>query len=196
MVVTATGNRAAKRRETANRLQRCALRLTADRGYDGWTIDDLAEEADVSRRTVFNYFDGKADVVLGPMPVVDDERDAVFVAGGPTGDLVDDLLVLAADVIDEMDDPEAVAAGRAAVLGDPKLFRMVHERFETITEQFVDLVLRREGKEYGADRAHLLLRLVVAVFDVALERLADDPGRPFPDLFAACVDDARAVLTR
>jgi hypothetical protein len=66
--------RDAKRSQTALRLQERALRLTLDRGFDGWTMDDLAEAADVSRRTVFNYFDSKADVVLGPVVELDPER--------------------------------------------------------------------------------------------------------------------------
>ena len=78
--------------ETTRRLEWCALELTRDKGFDGWTMDDLAAAAEVSRRTVFNYFDGKADLVLGPMHETSDETAAAFVAGGPTGRLFDDLL--------------------------------------------------------------------------------------------------------
>ncbi|WP_278257802.1 TetR family transcriptional regulator [Nocardioides convexus] len=69
--ISLCNRREAKRHQTALRLQQCAVRLTVDKGFDGWTIDDLAVAADVSRRTVFNYFDGKAEVVLGPEPEVD-----------------------------------------------------------------------------------------------------------------------------
>ena len=53
---------------TAHRITTCAQRLTDQHGLDGFTMDDLAAEAGVSRRTLFNYFPGKVDAVLGPGP--------------------------------------------------------------------------------------------------------------------------------
>lgn len=187
--------RAEKRHQTATRLQECALRLTLDKGFDGWTMEDLAEEAAVSRRTVFNYFEGKVDLVLGPMVALDPERVEVFVAGGPTGNLLDDVLTLAADVIEEHTaDQGLIAAGREAILREPRLFVIVHERFEAITADFVEHMRRREGAAFDLARARLLSRLVTTIFDNALERAAGDPSRGFAEHFATAVADARVVL--
>ncbi|MFL1380946.1 MULTISPECIES: TetR/AcrR family transcriptional regulator [unclassified Nocardiopsis] len=41
-----------------------AAALTAERGDTGFTVDQLAERADVSRRTVFNHFRSLDDVLL------------------------------------------------------------------------------------------------------------------------------------
>lgn len=184
-----------KRHQTALRLRECAVRLTLDKGFDGWTLDDLAVEADVSRRTVFNYFEGKADVVLGPPPALSPDRVAVFVAGGPTGNLVDDVLALADDLIDDAEaDQGLVAASRNAVLSDLRLITLVHERFETITAAFVEHVREREGDHYSVPRARLIGRLLLTVFDAALERLEATPERPFPEHFADAVADARAIF--
>ncbi len=187
--------REAKRHQTALRLQQCALRLTAAKGFDGWTMDDLAAEADVSRRTVFNYFDTKADVVLGPPIELADERVTTFVAGGPTGNLLEDVLELAADLIEEhAAEQETAAASREAILGDHRLLLLVHERFEAITDAFVEHLRTREGDAFDPDRARLIGRLIVMVFDSALERAEADPTRPFPDHFAVAVNDARAIF--
>lgn len=187
--------RETKRHQTALRLQQCAIALTLDRGFDNWTIDDLAAAADVSRRTVFNYFDGKADVVLGAVVELDPERVAVFVAGGPSGNLLSDVLTMAADVIEEhTSDKDMAAAGRRAVLGDPRLLGLAHQRFEDVTAKFVEHVRQRDGDDFSPDRARLLSRLVVTLFDSAAERAEADPGRPFADHFDAAVRDARDVL--
>ena len=57
--------RAGRRRATAYRISVCARSLTEQHGLDGFTMEDLAEAAGVSRRTLFNYFPGKVDAVLG-----------------------------------------------------------------------------------------------------------------------------------
>ena len=82
--------REVKRLRTERRISRCAQQLTEERGLDGFTLDDLAARAEVSRRTLFNYFPSKLDAVLGPVPAVSDAARTAFLAGGPTGRLIDD----------------------------------------------------------------------------------------------------------
>lgn len=45
-------------------IQREAMRLFAENGYETTTIDEIAEAAEVSRATFFRYFPTKADLVL------------------------------------------------------------------------------------------------------------------------------------
>lgn len=181
--------------ETARRLERRALELTRDHGFDGWTMDDLAAAAEVSRRTVFNYFDGKADVVLGPEHELPDETVAAFVAGGPTGRLFDDLVHIAAEALEEKGaDLELVQLRRSIIASDPRVMAIAHERFEAITDEAIELVLQREGASYGAYRARLLIQLLITIVDSVLDRSADDLALPLPDLIEAAVADARAVL--
>lgn len=181
--------------ETTGRLEWCALELTRDRGFDGWTMEDLAAAAEVSRRTVFNYFDSKADVVLGPVHEPTEEEKATFVAGGPTGRLFDDLVHVAMLALAEKGaDMDLARFRRAVVVGDPRLVALVHERFELVVGDAVESILQREGAGFGVARARLLVQLFVTIFDSAVQRSEADPDRDLPDLVEETVRDARAVL--
>jgi len=195
-VMTAAGTKwEARRAETTRRLEWCALELTRDKGFDGWTMDDLAVAAEVSRRTVFNYFDGKADVVLGPDHELPEETVAAFVAGGPTGRLFDDLVHIASQALQEKGaDLELVHLRRGVMCTDPRVIAIAHERFEVITDDAIEMILQREGQGYGAQRARLLVQLLITIVDSVLERSEPDLTRPLPDLINDAVRDARAVL--
>lgn len=53
--------RSRQRERTRNRVYDCAIALFVERGYDGTTMDDIAERADVARATVFNHFPRKVE---------------------------------------------------------------------------------------------------------------------------------------
>ena len=47
-----------------DRLERAALELYSERGYDQTTIADIAAEADVTQRTFFRHFTDKREVLF------------------------------------------------------------------------------------------------------------------------------------
>jgi len=60
----APGLRERKRHETRARIAEAARGLFLARGYDGTTLDAIAAEAGISRRTFFSYFKSKDDIIL------------------------------------------------------------------------------------------------------------------------------------
>ncbi|CAB4727372.1 MAG: TetR family transcriptional regulator [Actinobacteria bacterium] len=188
--------REAKKVETLHRIRACALGLTDAHGLDGWTMDDLADAAQVSRRTLFNYVPGKIDAIIGSGPEFRDEDLVLFRAGGPTGSLVADLAALSqAMLADKEFERDTIAARRRIFTTNPRLAVIAHERFEEVSQTLVDHILAREGAGFGADRARLLVRLLVAIFDSALlQMLADDDPAPLDELFDAAVVTARELL--
>ena len=53
-----------KKEATRQALHEAVLRLAMERGLDAVTVDAVADEANVSRRTFFNYFTSKEDALL------------------------------------------------------------------------------------------------------------------------------------
>lgn len=58
------GVRERKRRETRQRIIDAGLKLFAAKGYEASTLDDIAAEAGISRRTFFHYFKSKDEILL------------------------------------------------------------------------------------------------------------------------------------
>ena len=58
------GLRERKRAETHARIQSEAMRLFFERGFEAVTLDEIAAAADVSRRSLFHYFESKEEIVF------------------------------------------------------------------------------------------------------------------------------------
>src|SRR5688572_19862544 len=80
LVGMTTGLRERKKLATRLALHEAALRLVAERGLDAVSVDEIADRADVSPRTFFNYFSSKDDAVLGLDPEAPRRQADAFLA--------------------------------------------------------------------------------------------------------------------
>jgi AcrR family transcriptional regulator len=185
-----------KRLLTAHRITRCAQKLTAERGLDGFTMEELAERADVSRRTLFNYFAGKDDAVLGGPPVLDSVVLETFASGGPHGSLVPDLAeVVGAILAQSPETREDVARGRQVMLDNPRLIALAHQRLEGCIESCMPYIEAREGAAFDRTRIDVGIALVLACFHLAMQRYLDADSPDLATLFTESLGTARDLLT-
>lgn len=180
---------ASRARRTAEAIHHAALKLTDEHGFDGWTMDTLAEEVGVSRRTLFNHVPGKMDAILGPEKEPDPELFATFVAGGPTGSLLPDLRALALTMLESKQPARTeLARVRRVMRSDARVMHATHARFEAGTARFAEVIRQREGSDFPLTRARLAVRVVVVIFEIALDDYLDHPTGSLADHFADTFD--------
>jgi AcrR family transcriptional regulator len=190
-------SRISKRVLTAHRITTTAQQLVLERGLDGFTMEQLAERVGVSRRTLFNYFPGKDDAVLGGPPSLDEDLLRTFSAGGPTGHLVDDLAAIVLAILrDSPETREDAARARRVMLENPRLIALGAERLRQSVESCVVHAEKREGDRFDRRRFDVAVGLVLVCFHIAMERyLDDDVETDLSSLFSASLATARDLLT-
>jgi len=72
-------------------LEQLGFELFARQGFDGTTVDDIADEAGIGRRTFFRYFASKNDLVWGDFEEQLARLDALLAAAAPDTPMMDAL---------------------------------------------------------------------------------------------------------
>jgi AcrR family transcriptional regulator len=192
-----SGLRERKKLATRHALHLAALQLVAERGLDDVSVDDIAERAEVSPRTFFNYFPSKDDAVLGLEPFqVRPEVAAELVHGGPTGVLLDDVARLVGDLLEHQAvAPERMRCALQLVEREPRLLVRHVAWIEEHRAGMVELFeARRAVRPFVADPELLALVVMSLVRASALAWQRDD-GRGSPaDHLDAVVDQLRSLL--
>jgi AcrR family transcriptional regulator len=149
--VSATpGLRERKKEQTRQAIREAALRLFAERGFDGVTVAEIANEANVSVATVFNYFPTKEDLVYARMEVFEAELIEAIRAREP-GESV--LTAFSRFVLDlggllASKDPEAseqLATITRVITGSPALLAREREIFARYTQSLGALIAEETG---------------------------------------------------
>ncbi|BBC38362.1 TetR family transcriptional regulator [Streptomyces graminofaciens] len=70
-------------------LERLGFELFARQGFDGTTVDDIADAAGIGRRTFFRYFASKNDLVWGDFEAQLARLDALLAAADPDTPMMD-----------------------------------------------------------------------------------------------------------
>lgn len=192
-----------KMRRTRDTIVDAALALFAERGFDGATVADIAERAEVGRSTFFRYFTDKREVLFADDA---DSRTALVEAStataaglAPLGDRLTDALLVArsgllalARRIESSATPAQLALRARLVSAHPEL------RARDLAKQDAyGVVGTRVMLQHGATpgTAALAVRLAFACYHAAaLATYPDGGAGRRPAGLAAAVDEQFARL--
>lgn len=190
-----------KKRETRQRISDVATMMFAERGFDAVTVAEVAEAADVSKMTVFNYFPRKEDLLL------DRHEDRLvalraIVRDRPAGEAVTEALRRYQHELLESGHPFSGAIPGAApffaiIDGSRALQNRVLEQGQEIEATLAEALTEEWG---DAERARLAASVLAAVSGViyrtAIESVMAD--RPIDEVRrdqAALIDRAFEAAT-
>jgi mycofactocin system transcriptional regulator len=195
VAVTETGSDA--RADLRARIEKAALDLFTLKGFEQVTVDDVAAEARISRRTFFRYFATKADAVWGHF-AAHVARLEELLAGPDDGRSVLDRVCAAyveANDYAEADLP-VLRERMRLILTEPALLAHSELRYAEIDRVVAEHVARRTGTTPGALLPRLVATTTRAAATTAFEVwLADGRTRLTDDLHAAFTELAGAFPT-
>ena len=138
------GLRERKRAAAQSAIERAAVSLALEHGYDHVTVDMICEASMVSQRTFYNYFGSKEGVILGAVPPMPTEAEVDKFARQTGSSVLGDFLTLiTSSMLDSEPDADLVKARRTLIMRTPDLLSKEVARMAEFEDQFVAIILTR-----------------------------------------------------
>ncbi|MEH0544085.1 TetR family transcriptional regulator [Streptomyces sp. B21-105] len=157
-----------KKQRTRDALLRAAVELFTSQGYEGTTVDQIAEAVDVSQRTFFRYFAGKEEAALALVEMTVDRFVAAVRERPPHEPPLEALRQAVLDgwhsineVVESVAPVELYLRMYRVIESTPVLLAAHLRRSTEVEEELAGVIAEREGLDVDADPRP---RLAVAVF--------------------------------
>jgi AcrR family transcriptional regulator len=163
------GLRERKKQRTREAIVEAAFRLFDERGFDGTTIADIAEAAEIAPRTFFSYFPSKDDVVFH--------------------DFEEEYAMIASWLREREPGTNAIDALRAGIERHVGELGAAGKREERLRKRLI-----RENESLAAHSGYLKGKFAELLGEAVAEDLGEAPGDLRPRLVAAAAAAAIGVI--
>jgi len=171
----AWGLRERKKQKTRMAIQREAMRLFQEQGYDATTIEQIAEAVEISPSTFFNYFPSKEDVVLS------DPYDPLFISLFLARPSDEPLSLSLRHAMNEglgaifQQDRDLILARSKLIMSVPALRGRIWDDLVRSRELFCSVLAERVGRDAGDYELRVMTMMVIsAVMEASLEWVRTD----------------------
>lgn len=181
-----------KKRETRAALAEAALRLALEKGPDQVTVDEIAEAADVSVRTFFNYFPHKEHAILGRNPEhLERALERMRTAPAEESPLTTMWFVVR-DVLRDLESEGELSRRGELIMGSPTLlYQLMMSSFDD-ERQLTAALAARMGEPESSIRPALIVSAAGAACRVAMDLHKNAPDRAVSEL----VDESFQLLAQ
>ncbi len=170
----------AERRRAAAQLEiaRTAIRLIAEHGFDGVTVESIAEHAGISARTFYRYFPAKEDVVV---PLIRNGVAAIAeqLARRPASEPLTVALPAAFTVAMSAPGtlpPHEAAAFTRILAAHPAMRGRWLDTYHASEHALAPVIASRLGLPADAREARLAAVAAMSALRIAVERWAEQPS--------------------
>lgn len=173
------GLRERKTARTREAIERAAVELALEQGYERTTVDEIAARADVSRRTVFAHYPTKDAIIFVRANATTEFFDEAIIRGD--GPVIERLTRFMRETLQAQDSTDQVEQLRIrAALIDPYLRRALRGQLEHAEH----VITQHLAAELDLPTASVGVRIVAAgvteLFMAMLDSAAQDPEHHDP----------------
>lgn len=172
------------------RLERAALELFAERGYDQTTVAQITKRAGLTERSFYRHYADKREVLFGGGEDLEKHMVAA-VENAPAGLAPLDALITALEAAEAVFRPRDFARKRRDVIAaNPALYERELIKLASLSAALADTVMHRG---VDARTAQLATDMAMSVFRLAFERWIAEGDAHFVALVRESAQELRRV---
>ncbi|MFB2583342.1 TetR/AcrR family transcriptional regulator [Herbiconiux liukaitaii] len=168
------------------------MTLFQERGYSDVTVADIAEHAGVTKRTFFNHFTDKREVLFAGATALEKQVELDILgsdAGQPAIDLAISALARAGQTLSNYS--ETARLRRDVIASSPELQERSLIKMAALSRVIAAALIARDRH---TPHAALVAESAVTVFGTAYAAWADSPASPFSDLMHTVLAELKAAI--
>jgi AcrR family transcriptional regulator len=172
---TQPGLRERKKAQTRQQIADVARRLFLERGFDAVTVAEIAREASVAEKTVFNYFPSKEDLFYGRLEAFEEELLAAVRDRKPGESVIAafrDFVMKQRGVLQLENDQEATKRLRQInrVIGESRaLLARERQVLDRYTESLAELLAEETRSRAGAIEPRVVAGALIDVHRLLID---------------------------